>query len=885
MTDAASPDDEGILQPKQQSLLRSSALMASGTLVSRLLGFIRSALLIAALGSTAGAAAAFQVANTLPNTVYNLLAAGILDAILVPQIIRALRRRGGSEYLNKLITLAGTILFGITVLTMIGAPLLISITSAKYGGSIRALAITFALWCLPQIFFYGVYNLFGEILNARGVFGPYMWAPVVNNIVGIAGLGAFLMTWGPSGETLPAEGFTSAQIWVIAGSATLGVIAQALCLVIPLRASGVKLRLDFHFRGTDFGSASKVAGWTFATLMVSQLGVLSTSNLNGAADMWSEGTGVAVAGTPAYNMSFMIYMVPQSLIAVTLATAIFTRLANNVANRNFKAVAQDYHTGVRLITMLSMLAVAVLMAGAVPMMQMVMPSQGPEAAAIYAPVLIALLLGVPSTGIVIISQRVFFAFEDAKPVFLMGIVPTALQLIVGWTIYFTADAQWWTIGAAAAETVCRVVQGFIAIIWTAKRVRAISAGRLIASYLLYFFAFIGSAVCGWLLLRLVSPSSTSSGTLARFFGASWRLAMVAVVVTVIFLLILRLLDPEGSRAVTEQIRERLGKGPSTPANEPTPASGVTDENLEEPEALTSQLQTISDAGINAYAAGALTPPPSWEEIMAEEQAHQTLSRAMGSQDPTATGSFPRPITPTRAPQTEYDVNQSPHARGSALTPTSTLQSSDNRFNPTAISLVFGAVLVVIALIFAVRTLGAPAGDSLLGAIEQSESQQSQQSGSQSGEEPAPPGPEAGTPVISAIEVFSWNDDGSDHPELSGALTDGDPETLWYSRYYDANQFSEDNTVSLLVNFTEEAKVSEVVLDFIGGSGEGEVVLRAAQDGNPRAGDILATAAITERTVIKLPEPATLSSLGINFTRMPIDDEGVPRAKVSSLAIN
>ncbi len=171
-------------EPRSRSILRASAIMASGTMVSRILGFVRSAMLLAAIGAAGGGvSAAFQTANTLPNTVFNLLASGVFDAVLVPQIVGALKRKhDGQTYVNRLLTLAGTLLFIVTIVAMIAAPLLVVITAAGYDAQTRTLAILFALLCLPQLFFYGLYNLLGELLNARGVFGPYMWAPVVNNV-------------------------------------------------------------------------------------------------------------------------------------------------------------------------------------------------------------------------------------------------------------------------------------------------------------------------------------------------------------------------------------------------------------------------------------------------------------------------------------------------------------------------------------------------------------------------------------------------------------------------------------------------------------------------------------------------------------------------------
>ena len=176
----------------QNSLARSSAVMFAGTLTSRILGFVRNALLAVALGATAsGAADAFNTANALPTQLYNLLIGGILNAVLVPQIVRALRQKNGDELVNRLLTAAGTLILAVTVLLTIAAPLVIMV----YASGLEAwlpVAYGFAFWCMPQIFFYGLYALWGQVLNARSSFGPYMWSPVLNNIISIASLLAYM---------------------------------------------------------------------------------------------------------------------------------------------------------------------------------------------------------------------------------------------------------------------------------------------------------------------------------------------------------------------------------------------------------------------------------------------------------------------------------------------------------------------------------------------------------------------------------------------------------------------------------------------------------------------------------------------------------------------
>ncbi len=566
--DTPAQTTEGGLTPKKSSLLRSSMIMASGTLVSRILGFIRAALLVAAIGSVGGGVmAAFQTANTLPNMVFNILAAGVLDAVLVPQIVRALRKKDGDVFVNRLLTAAGLILFILTVVAMIAAPLLIFVTAASYSAEIRALAIAFSLVCLPQIFFYGLYNLIGEVLNARGVFGPYMWAPVVNNIVGIAGLGIFLGMWGSHPEILPIGDFTSAQFWVLAGSSTLGVICQALVLFIPLRHAGVTLRVDFHFRQTNFGTISRVAGWTFATLGVSQIGIFSSSNLVAAADAWAHqhqptldavaNASEVVVGNAAYATSFMIFMVPQSLIAVSLATAVFTRLTAAAAIEDHREVAAQFAIGVRSISTLTLLAAAILTAGAIPMMQMVLPKANTLIVESYAWVLTAMLPGVASIGLILMAQRVYFAYEDAKPTFYMGIIPNILQVIVGWTFYFVFSPLWWVVGAACAEAVCRTSQGFIGLFMVRKANEFIEPRPLVVGFLRTYGAAVASTFVGYGAMMVMGWHTSAESALGKIVVSLGRLSVVAIVVTIAFWLVMRLISPTETYLAGQLIANRI----------------------------------------------------------------------------------------------------------------------------------------------------------------------------------------------------------------------------------------------------------------------------------------------------------------------------------------
>ena len=959
----------------RRSILRASALMASGTMVSRILGFVRNAMLIAAVGATAGGVgAAFQTANTLPNTVFNLLASGIFDAVLVPQIVGAIKRRhDGDTYVNRLLTLAGTLLFLVTFATMVLAPVLVMITAAGYTEDIRNLAILFALLCLPQLFFYGLYNLLGELLNAREIFGPYMWAPVVNNVVGIAGLGAFLAIWGgaPDGG-IPAGDLTGAQFWVLAGSATLGVICQALCLLWPMRRAGVSFKPDFHFRGTSFGSMPRVAGWTFATLGVSQVGVLSTNNLAAMADgfIGHGGARGGVVGILAYSTAFMIFMVPQSLITVSLTTAIFTRMAGAVADGDDRAVAENYHLGVRTITSLTLVAAAMLMAGSVPMMEIAMAAKGgdPEAVTGYALVLASLMPGVASTGMVLMSQRVFFAYEDVKPVFLMGIGPTIIQVIVGWSMYALTGARWWVVAAALGETVCRLTQGIIAVVWVSRENRYVDRAGLLRSYASYLAAAIVAGLVGFGLLWLMGIHTEISSTLGRMALAGVKLSLVSALTGLVYLLVLRFAAPGESSVMMRPLLTRLHV-PSAVVNilaassTPTPApaeimTGHTPDETEEPmaptpertgddEVLPSFDEVLSASPIPAPPAapaaaaapeadaveeladvppapapaevpafGPATQAPVENPLVAEAVAAPIADDITEAAEAAQAQAIPEsladygiepvtdeadaaqveapafPLAPPVEDATEVmdSVPPMPVAPAQDAPASASEDGSSKRsgtlIDPTKPALIFGVVVVLFGAIWGPWMATQPVTDlDLAQSLRAGVSQQ------QSDEEPSPaltttpPPAQTTTPVISSVQVLSWNNDDGDHPDRAINMIDSNPATSWSSRWFDNNQFRDETSVTIVVKLQQKATVSSVTLNMDPATSGGELVVRNVTDpSNPRGGTELASSALSPTTTIKLPTPVETDSIALQFRSMPKGQDGRNWAWISELTV-
>jgi putative peptidoglycan lipid II flippase len=349
--------------PESTRLLRSSTLMAAGTVASRLLGFVRSIVLVAAIG-TALLGSTYTVANTVPNTIYILLAGGVLNTVFVPQLVRAMKERsdGGEEYAHRLLTVCFTGLAAITLVATLAAPLVVRLyASSSWGGRELEVATLFAYWCLPQILFYGVYTVLGQVLNARGSFGPMMWAPVLNNVVVIAVCGVFIAI----GRTTDTATISTAQITLLGVGTTLGVVAQALVLVPVVRRTGYRYRPRFDWRGWGLGRAGGLAGWTLAFVAVNQLGYLVISRVLTGVDQRAAEAGLHVGvGLNAYTNAFLVFQLPHAVVTVSVVTAMLPRMSAAFTEGRLDAVRDDLSQGLRLVAVVVVpAAVAFLVLG------------------------------------------------------------------------------------------------------------------------------------------------------------------------------------------------------------------------------------------------------------------------------------------------------------------------------------------------------------------------------------------------------------------------------------------------------------------------------------------------------------------------------------------
>jgi len=531
------PDDGA----PQDNVRRGALLMFSGTAVSRLLGLLRGMVLAAAIGATGQVADAFSVANKLPNILYQLLIGGTLNAVLVPQVVRAYRRRAGQEYVDRLLTLGFAVLGGSTVLLTLASPLLVRLYATPGSAAQLELATVFAYWSVPQMFFYGAYALIGQVLNARGSFGPYMWAPVANNIVAIAGFGVFLVIFGPAAGA--AEGWDVGRVALVAGGSTLGIVAQAVVLVPFLRRAGVHYRVRWGFRGVGLGRAGQVTAWTLVRLVILQIGFVIVSRVASAAPAaaaLAEGRSpdemTGVAGNAAYDYAYLVFMLPHSLITLSLITALFTRLSGQASEGDLDGVRGSLSVGLRTTGVFTVGGAALLAVLAEPVVRIIVPTAAAADVRAVAAVVIAMVIGLPAFGAWSMCQRVYYAYEDARGMIVPQIVMTGV--VIGGTLLGMAVAppRTWVAISGVAASVQYVIGTVMALVTIRRRIGRVDGTRVLTMHVRATLAAVLASAVGVGVLLVFG-----SGSDVQVLGALVRCVVVGSVMGLSYLGALRLL--------------------------------------------------------------------------------------------------------------------------------------------------------------------------------------------------------------------------------------------------------------------------------------------------------------------------------------------------------
>jgi len=458
------------------SFIGQTSGMAAGTLASRITGVFRDIALVAAIG-TGVFSDTYSIANSIPNIIYILIAGGAINAVFIPALVRHMEddEDKGKQFTDQLLTLVGLVLIGIVILTVLVAGLIVHLYATRLWTPAEFdVATMFARWCLPQIFFYGLYTLASQILNSRNTFSLPMYAPIVNNLIVIATAGIFIsiMSQVPTAVTV-----TSTEVNLLGFGTTLGVMAQALILVPALRKAGYSYRPNFKFKNVGNGKVGHLAMWTIGFVLVNQITFLMVSNLTTLANVLvSTDPNTVAVGFTSYQKGQLMMMLPHSIITVSVITALLPRLSRQAHDKDLSAFGLELSDSLRLVAAL-IIPSAIFLLAAGPWIGALLYGYGASTAAQGAAlgsVASMFALGLPAFSLFYVLLRSYYAQENTKTPFMINLGFNFLHIVIGFALFSLLPEGLQVAGLALGYSISYVIT--CAITWNrvGKRVPEIS---------------------------------------------------------------------------------------------------------------------------------------------------------------------------------------------------------------------------------------------------------------------------------------------------------------------------------------------------------------------------------------------------------------------------
>jgi putative peptidoglycan lipid II flippase len=482
--------------------------MALGTLASRVTGFLRTFVFIAALGGTQ-LADAYNNSNTLPNTVYYLMLGGVFTSVVVPLLVSAAKNDPdrGQAYAERIFTLGAIALLIVTVLaTMLAGPLVdlyagnIHGAPGTMGGAEHHLMVMLAYFFIPQIFFYGMDSLLGAILNTRGRFGANMWTPVINNVVVIFVGVLFLVTEGTSRTPLSVS---SGGVKLLGIGTTLGIVIQSAALFPVLRRAGFSFRLRFDFRRHEIGEIRRMAGWMLGYVLSQAVGNLVAQRVANAATTHDH----TALGYSAYSYGWQLFQLPYAIVGISVISALLPRMSGHATDRRYSLVRDDFSTGVRLASVIVVPAAIFLAVLGAPLAEFLFSygSSTADQARYYGEVFGVFSLGLVPFMLTQLQLRVFYSFRANRTPALIGVL-MLMAGVVGDLIALTAlPARQLVIGLAAAYGIVTLTGAVVAWPLLLRRVGSLDGWRITRSLVRMFLATIPGLI--WALLTMTVVGS------------------------------------------------------------------------------------------------------------------------------------------------------------------------------------------------------------------------------------------------------------------------------------------------------------------------------------------------------------------------------------------
>ena len=523
-------------------ILRSNAIVALGTGLSRFTGMLRVIVFGVVIGQTA-LADAYDGANNSPNAVYELLLGGVLSAALVPMFSRMLEK-DDRESAEAVVGTAIVALAALTAIATFFAPWVFRVFSLNPADGLdvnqfRTVGTALTRIFLLQIFFYGVSALLGSLLNAQRRFFAAAWSPVLANIVIICTL-----LYVPILLHHPDDGIPLAEVlnspsfrWLLGLGATGGIALQALVLLPAIHRAGLNLRFRFQPRHPAVKRLIALSGWTFGYVMANQLTVIVVKNLA------EPGSG----GQDAFAKASTFFYFPHGLLAMSIATTFIPEMARAVSRRDKTAFIERTNLGIRLVGLLTFPAAFAFLVLARPIIGLLLQHGEFDAAAAdtTARALAGLALGLVGYSIYLFALRGFYAHQDTRTPFVINCFQNVLNIILAFALSPAYDV----LGLGIAFSVSYVVAAVAALYVLKVKVRGFSALDVLSGLARLVIAAASMGVVMWVVLRPIGANSGGGAVVKVVVGSA-----VGVLTYIGALTVLRAPEIEHLRVVRDRVR-------------------------------------------------------------------------------------------------------------------------------------------------------------------------------------------------------------------------------------------------------------------------------------------------------------------------------------------
>lgn len=517
-------------------LVRSSAVVGIGTGLSRVTGLLRTAALTYALGATV-VADGYNLANTTPNIVYDLILGGILSATLVPVFVDRFEH-DDEDGVSAVVTVTVVVLVAITAVAVLAAPLILQIyTWNKHGPAadeLERVGVPLLRLFLPQILFYGLTALATAILNARRRFAAPAYAPVLNNVVVIVVLLWFAQRAG-HGPTVDRVVNDRHLLLLLGFGTTAGIVVMTLALWPSIRSAGVRVRWRFQPRDPAVRKVASLSGWTLGYVVANQIALAIALALAARRD----------GDVSAFTYAFVFFQLPYGLFAVSIMTTFTPDLASAASRGDFPRFSERFALGTRLITLVVLPASVgyILLARPLVAALLARGSFGGTSPIVTADVLTNFAIGLVGFSVYLFTMRAFYALHDTRTPFVLSLLQTSTYVVLAVLLHRSYGVQ----GIAFAYSVAYLGSAIVALLVLRRRIGRLGGTQLLSAFTRIVAATAVMAAAVWLSRAVGSDHGA---------GAVTRVVVGILVGTVVYAMAALALRVDDLRGLRDRLLRR-----------------------------------------------------------------------------------------------------------------------------------------------------------------------------------------------------------------------------------------------------------------------------------------------------------------------------------------